>query len=427
MAVACESAPAWAAQLMSIQVTGSVQGATASAEAMLKAAAEDPTNNIPEEGASQPPEESAPPTPIENLLANAFKDKKLPTEANSEFNRWWAKELTGNDTLKDNYKLLGKGYEVQRKFKIDWAGKRAEEMKEERTKTSEFRQVDGFKGEYLPLAIHVQKEGGDAMAFVAVQNYVKNVASYVAQGKTYKGRPWIVYDKMYCRVKFLRIDEYFDDSNTEAWSRTTRLLDGGASGPAVPPQSQVPSNTTGARRAEALAAPAAAAPPADATDLAEPPKKKPRGGPKAKLRAQPPAVEVDDHPPQTKSLKTAMAEAMKVKQKMEKTSTAASDLVQAIASQTEWHWANNDANLKELTKKQLALCKHKTKDKFWCEWTVQSDWSKKVKSMYSESFIESNLEEGIPAMQHAIDELNDVVTLLKEMHSARLKMKRTSD
>ncbi|CAK0904258.1 unnamed protein product [Prorocentrum cordatum] len=439
---ASEGPPSWANQLMSIQVTDSVQGATSAAEALLRAAAMDASNMIPEEKYRKE-DESAPPTPIEEMLAKASEEKKLPTEANSEFNRWWAKELAANTKLKQNYKLVGRGYEAQRKFKIDWAGQRSVQMKEERTKTSEYRQVDGMRGEYLPLSIHVKKEGNDAMAFIAVQNYVKNIATFVAQGKTYKGRPWIVFDKLYNRVKFLRIQEYFDDSNQESWSKTTHLLDEGSRMHSEAPsrsQATVASSASAGRAPAGPAAPPALpappAPEAAATGPPEVPEQKRRRVGTAtaakseakglgKVKAQP----EDDSRAAAKSFKTVVAEAMKIKQKMEKVSTAASDLLQAITTQKEWHWANNDANLKDLTTQQLLLGKLKTKDKFWCAWTVQSDWAKNVKVTYSEPTIESNLQEGLPAMQTAINDLNAQITLLKDMHQARQNMmiKRSAD
>eukprot|EP00959_Pyramimonas_sp_CCMP1952_P333109 6975207-Pyramimonas_sp.AAC.1 len=69
-------------------------------------------------------------------------------------------------------------------------------------KTSEYRQVDDMRGECMPLPMHVKKEGNDAMAFVAAQNYAQTVASHVAQGRTHKGRPRTIYKKLYNRVKF---------------------------------------------------------------------------------------------------------------------------------------------------------------------------------------------------------------------------------
>ena len=291
-AEAGEGTPSWAAQLMSLQVTDSVVGATQAADALLKAAALDPSNKIPDEGEDSQLE-SSPPTPIENMLTTAFQEKKLPVEANSEFNRWWAKELARNPKLKAEYKLVGRAYDACRKFKIDWAGKRSHEMAQQRTRTSEFRQVDGFKGQYLPLSVHVREEGGDAMAFVAVQTYVKNIAMFLAQGKTYKGRPWFVYDKLYGRVKFLRIDEYFEDSNAEAWGHTRNLRDEeSATHTSAPSERQAARNPTPpAGPNETPPAAKHEAPPAGEEGTHSVPEAKKRKTAKAKGQAAPPDVE----------------------------------------------------------------------------------------------------------------------------------------
>eukprot|EP00959_Pyramimonas_sp_CCMP1952_P333110 6975207-Pyramimonas_sp.AAC.2 len=109
--------PSWANQLMGIQVTDSVQGATAAAEALLRAAKMDAANMIPEEGCRKE-DKSAPPTPIEEALVKAHEARRCRGKRTANSTRWWAKELAANANLKQECKLAGKGYEAQQNFKM---------------------------------------------------------------------------------------------------------------------------------------------------------------------------------------------------------------------------------------------------------------------------------------------------------------------
>ena len=126
--------------------------------------------------------------------------------------------------------------------------------------------------------------------------------------------------------------------------------------------------------------------------------------------------------------KMLIGEAKKLKAKMEKVFTSASDLIQAVSTQKEWQWANNDVNLMATREKKMRLEKLKTKNPFWCDWTVQApvEWEKIVRKTNSPAVIEVTLQEGLPEMERAIDDLGEEIEMLKDMHIAKMRRSRVA-
>ena len=219
--------PSWAAELAEIAVDKEgLEVAINQAEGVVKAAALDPSNGIKEQSELEHVSTGPAASSLENHLNDALKSGNLPKAVNNPIGRLWAKHVKNNEKLRAEYLAVGKSYEAQRRFKLQWARETSEVMREERERITEFSQADTCKGKYLPLAVHIREEGGDAEAFRAVQNYVKNVAALSVAGVTYHGRPWVIYDKMYGRAKFLRVDEGFEQYMRETWTKRAKTGSG---------------------------------------------------------------------------------------------------------------------------------------------------------------------------------------------------------
>jgi hypothetical protein len=55
----------------------------------------------------------------------------------SKVGQWWTRELKDDGKLKQMYAAVGRGYEVQREFRQQWAKKKFESMMTQRTHTEE--------------------------------------------------------------------------------------------------------------------------------------------------------------------------------------------------------------------------------------------------------------------------------------------------
>jgi len=90
-------------------------------------------------------------------------------------------------------------------------------MKETRIKSMITENVDEDDGTYEPFAAIFREEGKDESAFEATENYVGECFSRHDDGKTVNGRPYVLYNDMTKRVEFLYIKKKYRAKNTEAW------------------------------------------------------------------------------------------------------------------------------------------------------------------------------------------------------------------
>ena len=111
---------------------------------------------------------------------------------------------------KADYKKLGSNAE-RAKFRQEWAAKRYEKVKLEKSRSRSYARVDLTEGEYLPLAMVIQAEGGreDRSAIAA--------ALKLAQKCLAMGPPWTRFNAFTERTEFLRLRHRFQESITNSW------------------------------------------------------------------------------------------------------------------------------------------------------------------------------------------------------------------
>ena len=129
-----------------------------------------------------------PPDGSKEALLTAAIDAGEVKSHNNPVGRLWQKAMKENLDMANIYAEVGKCYTKQREFKLEWAKKQCEELKEVRTRIVESKKSDGAWGEYHPFAIHVRDEGGDAVALKACQDYFVFATRMAAEGKTHKGQ-----------------------------------------------------------------------------------------------------------------------------------------------------------------------------------------------------------------------------------------------
>ena len=106
---------------------------------------------------------------------------------NTPEGRLWQKAMKDEEGLAEDYAAVGKCYQKQRAFKLEWARKKKARLQEVRTRTMGSKSTDKNVGEYHSFAVHVREEGGDAAALKACQDYLVTASKLATEGETHKG------------------------------------------------------------------------------------------------------------------------------------------------------------------------------------------------------------------------------------------------
>ena len=146
-------------------------------------------------------------------------------------NAMWRDALKANPELEQEFKALGRGYTMQRQFKLRWLKEAGEKIKTEAKRIQSNTSEDFVNGIYLPMTRIWKEEGKDEAAKVATLNYVNSCVAMQRVGKTVNGRPLIEYNTMTKRNEFLYLKKTCRDGIVdqrvleEVWSQKQQAPD----------------------------------------------------------------------------------------------------------------------------------------------------------------------------------------------------------
>ena len=346
----------------------------------------------------------------EMLLRAASEEGKL--DARGRLGNWFTLATKDDPKMKTAYLALGKNYEKQRAFRIQWARDVAENMKMTRESSSRSIELDESAGSYEPLEVIVQKEGGGPAGILAAKNYVETCLNMTREGITWRGRCLVEWNDWTKRYEVAYIKKTFRSAFERTW--TTRSS--GVVGPA-PPQ-EVPSSCAAGSAAVAAAA-------AAATAVEETPLKgaKPEGKQKGKEAAEKKRKggENDDESPEVSAKKKArklneelFQKSSKQKQKYE---TIAASLLQ-IRSNFEkkaLNWDFAGGYIAQLLEAETSLMQFQKKSKFWQDWFLTDSAGLKKAFKIEES---SRELVAVRELSEKINALDKVVQCVLAMHKA---------
>ena len=170
------------------------------------------------------------------------------------------KALKSDPEMQKQKQAIGKSYEAQRKFRLDFANNKYQEAKKSRTKVKREWTKDEDDAEYCTFSRIVSREGWDKAAWKTSCVWVGNAMKKWSAGKTHKGRAWVKYDSMRNMAVFLHIREKV----SAGFSTTTSLIQESstASSETAQPSSALPALGDGraASASEAGSAPGTPAP-----------------------------------------------------------------------------------------------------------------------------------------------------------------------
>jgi hypothetical protein len=202
----------------------------------------------------------------------------------------------------------------------------------------------------------VADEGGDKAALVAAINIVRTEIEYMNKGALLANEhPWFKFNVMSKRVEFMHLESHFSDMFSKAWSMTTTASK--ATGLALGDASAVAGSIAEVQtpEKETRAPGAVPAPPA--------PQKGGLGGKRGKGGGgggKPDSAEQMEAKRQKKDDAAEMAKISKVKAALTKANSSAAGLLDTIAKNGAWSWANNDFVTTELTtalsRQSLCVC-----------------------------------------------------------------------
>ena len=131
----------------------------------------------------------------------------------------WSREIQRDARLKENYHLVGKGYEAQRTFRKNWALQKFIAEKALRKKREESSQKSRERGIHFPIKVIFDKEGGDAAAAKATSNYIMTALQKHANNETVNGVPIVLFNTWSRRYEFLYVKKNYDSTHEKRWER----------------------------------------------------------------------------------------------------------------------------------------------------------------------------------------------------------------
>ena len=222
------------------------------------------------------------PGPIESAFMTALDEGNVPINGGTVGNAW-QREKKNNPELKAAYAKLsqapsnkGRIPEVQRAFRLEWAKKKYEQAKTQRTRTFTQKESTITRGMYMNPANIWKKEGEGRTGLSAMKNYV-----FMALAVGGRFVSWNPGAKM---LEIMYLEKSFQQELTMQFEvKTTQQAEPSSSGSSTAPNAAAAATGTAvpARSSTALSAecpleatgakpPADAAPPAQATAAAVP-------------------------------------------------------------------------------------------------------------------------------------------------------------
>ena len=144
----------------------------------------------------------------------------------------WARAKKTDTTMSRKYELVGRKFEVQRKFREDWAATMLEKIQKEKSHTRSQRNGKYEQGEYMPLDLVIDAQGGAhrPAAVKAATNYVVSALALHAQGyRPMEGclEPWLEWNTMTGRMEFFYIKRTYSQTFDEQWAITVKAYQSG--------------------------------------------------------------------------------------------------------------------------------------------------------------------------------------------------------
>ena len=329
----------------------------------------------------------------EQLLEEALKTGSF--DLRGAVGRAWAAEKKLNKVLAKQYEELGKSYERQRAFRLQWAKQRKSELRKRRYETHEQSLSDNTECEYLSFLRVWEMEGKDVAGLEATKNYWISAMQLWSKGVTLHGKEHLKLNVRTKRPEVLYVREKITFSETHRWGMTQEQHsdppddnDGGPDGQTNTPNQ--PNN--------------------QGTKNKLPPGEPGNGGKVPKID---PVVE------QTrKKLRERLQKADKIKGAMNAACSSAEDLLGIIAKDQEWSWANNEHALRELRGARSAIVTFKESSSFYRDWTVSDSFASLVKKKYKDDDAMAELSR-LGEIDKKVATLSREVACLKRMHLAR--------
>ena len=137
----------------------------------------------------------------------------------------WARQLENDPELKKAYDEVGKKYKDQRSFRDKWVKQELANKTESKSKNEVDEAFDGVDGEYTCATMIWRAQGGDAAGLEATKTYIDNCIQFTKQGKTCKGRQWILWNEMTGRFDFLLVKKTFQERKGISYGLKTEYHD----------------------------------------------------------------------------------------------------------------------------------------------------------------------------------------------------------
>ena len=155
--------------------------------------------------------------------------------------------------------------------------------------------------------------------------------------------------------------------------------------------------------------------------------KPPPATPKAKAKAKANAgANGGENPPvpEDEAKRKGMAELIRklVLLKTETTSAtqAAGDVLQLVATESSWRWANSNFWLDPLRGARKGLEDAKRRNAFWKTWHLEDDFAKKFKTTMTLDAVKKEMDSHHEAMVNAVKKLKAATTKIKTIHATQL-------
>ena len=331
-------------------------------------------------GPKKPEMQTPEPDELEQVMHQALEADNFKIQG--KLGSLWTYALKKNKELAANYARIGKGHQAPKKFRLEWLKEeKAAKVKTRMEKTKHTVENTSF-GEYLAIPVAVQREGGDAAAVQAVQNYIEEAWRMTENKQFLGGNPWFLLNPMTKRVELLYVKLQFKDSLLKTWQMQTDYEPSAEKGQGSRPASKGDKGDKGKGK-----------------EGQDPPKNQPKK---------------QDH------FREQFNQAEKMKKEMQEVTTSSQDLLAVIANDPEWSYWNNVDALAPLRKARQALEPKKNQSPFWRQWVLQAKFAVYARKSFDDATIKKELAK-MGGIQECVNNVRSETESLRAMQQARLK------
>ena len=157
------------------------------------------------------------PNAEEDAFSAAIKEGKF--DLRGPIGRKWTKDLKLSDFLQQNYEKVGKNYEAQRRFRLQWAEQEREKLRTQRYQKHEHTLDDNLDAEYMCFEKSWEAEGKDAAGLQATKHYWASAISLWSKGVTLHHHEHIKFNARTHRPEVLYIKEKLRFTERHRWGR----------------------------------------------------------------------------------------------------------------------------------------------------------------------------------------------------------------